>query len=230
MDKLTFDCRQLEQWDFVKQPPVPLRSGATRQPLAPAEVAALKSAARFGKFLTPILGTMEEVLDIASTPVAVTVLPPAKLLIAAIPTIKFSTSRDFTGSIAIAGSASFGVGFIADMGFFASTTREVGSFVTLGTGLFFNTFGGSLGGEVTLIAGNPTDFSGPYFGVSIGAGTSVGFTETALFIPTPPPPALPTVLTFMGAAFNVSAVTPTKLPVTVALQVTDTKIIAIKKF
>jgi hypothetical protein len=42
------------------------------------------------------------------------------------------------------------------------------------------------------------------------------------------PLAIPLELTLMGLAFNVSAVTPTKLPLTVTIEVTSTRISGVK--
>lgn len=233
MNQFTFDCRQLDQVDFAKQPPVPLRGASPRNPLPPNELAALKSALRFGKAFSPSLGTAEEIVDIASKPPAVRLLTPAKMpLVSKSPVIlKFSSSTQLTVAGAFAASVIFlpGFGVLSSFGLYASTTREVGYFTTYGGGIFINTPSGSLGGELTYILGTPTDFSGPYFGIGVGAGVGVTVTDTLLFSPTLPL-TIPLTLTLMGFSVNVSASTPTKLPVTVSIEVTDTEITSLKKF
>jgi hypothetical protein len=233
MNQFTFDCRQLDQVDFANQPPVPLRTASPRNPLPPNELAALKSALRFGKAFSPSLGTAEEIVDIASKPVAVRLLTPAKMpLVSKSPVIiKFSSSTQLTlaGAFAYSAIPVPGLGVLASLGLYASTTREVGCFATLGGGIFINTPGASLGEEVTLILGTPADFSGPYFGIGVGVGVGVTVTETLLFSPTLPL-TIPLTLTLMGFSFNLSASTPTKLPVTVSIEVTNTKIRRLKKF
>jgi hypothetical protein len=234
MDQFTFDCRQLDQWDSVSQPPVPVRDGSRMRPGSPKELAALKSAARFGKLFNPLMGNLEEVVGIASKPPKVTLVAPTKMAVGGgRPRILFksSPSMDMTASLAIAGSIASGIGpgGLVSMGVFASTTREWGTFVTLGGGLFFNTPTASIGGEFTSIAGTPSDFSGPYLGVSGGFGTVVGATFTVLFSPTLPL-TVPLTLTFMGVAISLSAVTPADLPVTISIEVTNTRITSIRKF
>jgi len=49
MDKFTLDCTQLAHWDYVKQPPVLVRNGASTRALPAEEAAAMKSAARLWK-------------------------------------------------------------------------------------------------------------------------------------------------------------------------------------
>ena len=188
------------------------------------EVAALKAAIRLAKPVNPMLATLEEMIDIGSKPTRATLLAPAKMpIIGGAPIIKFSGSSQLTGAFGAAGSAAWGIGFLVSVGLYASNTPEVGVFSTLGGGIFVNTPGASIGGELTLILGTPLDFSGPYLGVSVSAGTGLGVTGTLLFSPTLPL-TFPPILTLMGCSINFSAVTPTKLPLTVAITVTNTKI------
>jgi len=231
MDQFTLDCRQLDRWDFVNQQPVPIPSGRGRRRLPPNEAAALKAALRFGNTfgLSPLLGTAEQIVNMASPPPVATSLlrPSAGTLVSTPLIVKFSSSHELTGALAVAASLGAVVGVLGSFGVYASTVREVGVFSTIGAGIFFNTPGAAVGGEVTLILGTPTDFSGPYFGISVGAGTGVGVAVTLLFSPTLPI-GFPIVLTLMGLAFNVSAVTPTRLPVTVAIEVTNTRISGVR--
>ncbi|HPE73189.1 MAG TPA: hypothetical protein PK018_13655 [Candidatus Competibacter sp.] len=233
MQQLTLDCRQLDQWDFVNQPPVRLPGTRSKKSLSTTEATALKSAIGLGSTLGlgNIFKTAEEVVNIASSPsVATSVLKPSKgILTSPSLAIKFTSSSEVTGSIAAAGSLSAVIGVTGSFGIYASTTREIGIFSTIGGSLTLNSPGAAAGGEVTLIIGTPSDFAGPYFGVSVGVGTGVAAAVTLLFSPTfPSTPGAPLVLTYMGAAFNVSAVTPTKFPVNISIQVTNTRISGVK--
>jgi hypothetical protein len=174
------------------------------------------------------LETAEEIVDIASKPPSPRLLAPAKKLISPF-ILKFSSSSQLTVAGAFAYSAAAGFGILGSFGLYASTMREVGYFATVGAGIFINTPGGSVGGELTLILGTPADFSGPYLGIGVGAGVAVTVTDTLLFSPTLPL-TIPLTLTLMGFSFNVSASTPTRLPVTVSIEVTDTKITSLKKW
>ncbi|MCP5197045.1 MAG: hypothetical protein H6974_09710 [Gammaproteobacteria bacterium] len=233
MQQLTLDCKQLDQWDFVNQPPVRLTGTRSKKPCSTTEATALKSAIGLGSSLglSNIFKTAEEVINIATPPRAVaSVLKPSKgTLTSPSLVIKFTSSSEVTGSIAAAGSLSAVIGVTGSFGVYASTTREIGVFSTLGGSLTINSPGAAAGGEVTLIIGTPSDFSGPYFGLSVGVGTGVAAAVTLLFSPTlPSAPGAPLVLTYMGAAFNVSAVTPTKLPINISIQVTNTRISGVK--
>ena len=215
----------------MNQPPVPIPSGRARRRLPPNEAAALKAALRFGKKLgiSPLLGVAEEIVNIDSPTRVVTSLlrPSTGTLVSSPLIIHFSSSSELTGALAVAASLGAVVGVLGSFGVYASTIREVGVFATVGAGIFFNTPGAAAGGEVTLILGTPIDFAGPYFGISLGAGTGVGVAVTLLFAPTLPV-GFPIVLTLMGLAFNVSAVTPTKLPLTVTIEVTNTRISGVR--
>jgi len=238
MDKFTLDCTQLAHWDYVKQPPVLVRNGASTRALPAEEAAAMKSAARLGKFFNPALAPLEEILDIASKPLAVKLLPPSAMSVvsaigAAVPTFKFSSSSELTGALAFAGSGAAVIGIVVSLGVYASTVREVGTFATVGGGLFFNTPGASLGGEATIILGTPADFSGPYFAVGASSGTGTALGINVLFAPETGwrpsmPPKIPKTLTLMGFAVNYSWVTPTRFGTTVSIEVTDTAISGIK--
>jgi hypothetical protein len=99
--------------------------------------------------------------------------------------------------------------------------------------LVFNTPGLSAGIEVTLVFGGPSDLAGPYFGISVGvtlvAGIGGGVTGTVLFSPTFAGTTI-TSFTLMGVALNFSASTGFKLPVTVSLEMTNTRISRISGF
>jgi len=227
MDQFTLDCRQLDRWDAVKQPPVPLPIGFSRRNLQPLEVAAMRTTLRFGKLVNPALGTGEELLGLASSSVVAKILPPSMMPVGPppLPALALSKSTALTEAVAFVVSGNdllFG-GF-ASAGIFTSTTREVGIFTSGGGGLFFNSAGASIGGELTIILGTPADFAGPFLGVSVGAGEPLAVTATVLFSPKPP-----LTLVLMGVAMNISATTPTKLPVTVSIVVSNTEIIAITR-
>ena len=230
MNQFTVDARQLDNWDFMSQLPAKIPSGRGRKSLGATETSALKAALRVGSALgvSPAFSTTSEIVDLASPPKPTpSILEPAKSLISSTVGIKFSKSADITGAFAAAGSLSAIATAIGSFGVYASTTREIGFFSTIGAGITFNTPGAAAGGEVTVIRGTPGDFSGAYYGLTFGAGVGVGGAVTLLFSPTlGGTPAL--LLTFMGVAFNVSAVTPTKLPVSVTISVTNTRISGVK--
>lgn len=230
MTQFTLDAKQLDTWDFMNQLPVKIPSGRGRRALGSTETSALKAALRVGSAfgISPLISAAEEVVSLASPPKpAASILKPSKSLISSAVEIKFSSSAELTGALAIASSLSAVGTAIGSFGVYASTIREVGFFSSVGAGITFNTPGAAVGGEVTVILGTPSDFSGPYFGLAFSAGTGVAAGVTLLFAPViGGTPAL--VLTLMGLAFNVSAVTPTKLPLSVTIEVTNTRIKGVK--
>lgn len=214
----------------MSQLPVKIPSGRGRNALGATETSALKAACSLGSTLgvSPLFSTASEILDLASPPKPTpSILKPTKSLVSSSVAINFSKSVDITGALAVAGSLGAVATAIGSFGVYGSTTREVGFFSTIGAGITFNTPSASAGGEVTVIMGTPADFSGAYFGITLGAGTGVSGAVTLLFSPVlGGTPAL--VLTFMGLAFNISATTPTKLPVSVTISVTNTRISGVK--
>ena len=230
MTQIKIDATQLANWDFMNQLPVKIPSGRGRKSLGSTEKTALKAALSLGTTLgvSPLLSTASEILSLSEPPKpTVSLLKPAINLISSTVAIRFSSSVDITGALALAGSLGAVDTAIGSFGFYGSTTPEVGFFSSIGAGITFNTPGAAAGGELTVIMGGPSDFAGPYFGVSVGAGTGVGGAVTFLFSPTlgGTPPL---ILTFMGLAFNISAVTPTKFPVNITIMVTNTRISGVK--
>lgn len=226
MKQFTIDARQLDNWDFMSQLPTKVSSGRSRSVLGPSKSSALQAAVRLGSSfgLSPMFQTADEILGIASPPKpTVSILTPVKNLISSSVAIKFSSSSEFTGSIALASSLAAVATVLGSTGIYASTTREIGFFSTLGAGITFNTPSASAGGEVSLIRGTPLDLAGNCFGLSFSAGTGTSFGFTLLFSPTlgGTPPL---ILTYIGVAINISATTPTKLPLTVTIEVTNTQI------
>jgi hypothetical protein len=226
MNQFILDARQLDNWDFMSQLPVRIPGGRNKNPLGSMQASALKSALNLGSALgvSPLLATAGELVGLAEPPKpSASILKPIKSLISSTVAINMSSRADLTGALAVALSLAAVGTVIGSLGVYASTIREVGFFATVGGGITINTPGAAVGGEVTLILGTPSDFAGPYFGISFGAGTGVGVAVTLLFSPafggTPP-----LILTLMGLAFNVSAVTPTKLPLSVTIEVTNTRI------
>jgi hypothetical protein len=226
MNQFTIDARQLDNWDFMSQLPVKIPSGRGKKPLGSTEISALKAALRIGSTfgVSPLFSTAEELVTLATPPKpTASILKPSKSLVSSTVAIKFSSSAELTGALAVASSLSAVATALGSFGVYASTIREVGFFSSIGAGITFNTPGAAVGGEVTVILGTPSDFAGPYFGIAFSAGTGVGVGVTLLFSPTlgGTPPL---ILTLMGLAFNVSAVTPTKLPLSVTIEVTNTRI------
>jgi len=226
MNQFKIDATQLDNWDFMSQLPVKIPSGRGKRALGSTETSALQAALRVGSVfsISPLISTAQEIVNLASPPKATgSILKPVKNLISSTVAIKFSGSAELTGALAVASSLAAVGTAIGSFGLYASTIREVGFFSSVGAGITFNTPGAAVGGEVTVILGTPSDFAGPYFGIALSAGTGVSAGVTLLFSPVlGGTPAL--VLTLMGLAFNVSAVTPTKLPLNVTIEVTNTRI------
>jgi hypothetical protein len=243
MDKFTLDCRQLENWDFVSQLPVPLSNGYNGRRLNSTEAAALNSTVRFGKALDPGLGCLEDLFDIANKPVAATLRAPVSMhgvtartlasgaaaaVAPYIPVLKFSSAHDLTGAFGGAVSSTIPVTVFvgASAGVYISTTREVGIYYTIGGGLTTSP-GSSLGGELTLIVGTPADFMGPYLGISLG-GNAGGASVTGTVLFTLDAASTPAVITLMGVTINVSGAA--KVPVYVSIEVTNTGKLGSLKF
>jgi hypothetical protein len=221
MQSFKADFRQLEQLDGASLPrPVPIKPAPPRRILSSRERDALASTLDFGKAFSPSLGSLKEVLDIAVSPPAVSVLAPRRMPIG----FAFSKSGEVTVAAGITGSAFAAIGISISGGVYASTTREKGTFVTSAGGIMFNV-GLSLGPELTFILGTPADLAGPYFaaGVAVSGPSFIGVGGNLLFAPSVPP-TIPLTLTLMGFSFSITANTPSPIPTTVVLEVSDTKI------
>ncbi|MEO8129555.1 MAG: hypothetical protein ABI822_20820 [Bryobacteraceae bacterium] len=230
MNQFKLDATQLDNWDFMSQLPVKIPSGRGNRALGSTETSALKAALRVGSAfgISPLIAAAEEVVSLSTPPKpGASILKPVKSLVSSTVAIKFSSSSELTGALAVASSLAAVGTVIGSFGLYASTIREVGFFSSVGGGITFNTPGAAAGGEITFILGTPSDFAGPYFGIAVSAGTGVSVGVTLLFSPVVGgTPAL--VLTLMGLAVNVSAVTPTKLPLNVTIEVTNTRITGVK--
>ncbi|MEO8127849.1 MAG: hypothetical protein ABJF23_09070 [Bryobacteraceae bacterium] len=210
----------------MSQLPVKIPGGRGKNALGSTETSALKTALRIGSAfgVSPLFSTAEELIGIASPPKpGASIQKPSKSLISSTVAIKFSGSGELTGALAVASSLNAVATALGSFGVYTSTIREVGFLSSIGAGITFNTPGAAVGGELTIILGTPSDFAGPYFGLAFGIGTGVGGAVTLLFSPTlgGTPPL---ILMFMGLAFNISATTPTKLPLSVTIEVTNTRI------
>ncbi len=184
-----------------------------RQPLTVTAKNALKGALALGKSLDPKLSLMSDVTTLGSTPGTTTVLRPAGT-----PSFALSSSTQLTMAVGFAGAGFALFGSVASIGVYASTTREVGGYLTLGIGLFIPGVGASSGGEFTIILGTPFDLSGPYLSAGVSVAPAVFGVGCALpFSPGPP-------LTLMGLTVSLSANTPSEIPLVITLEATDTKI------
>ena len=165
-------------------------------------------------------------MQIAATRPAARLLSPAGMPAGGPVVIQYSKSAFVTGAFGMSASAAVGVGVLAGAGVYASSSREIG---VVGGGIFLSP-GASSGGERTVVYGTPADFSGLYFGLSVGGGLGVmSVGGTLLFSPSMPL-GVPMVLTLMGYSLGVSASTPGGLPVNVSVTVTDTKITALHRW
>ncbi|HKP63658.1 MAG TPA: hypothetical protein VJV78_43285 [Polyangiales bacterium] len=187
--------------------------GAPRQRLAPEVKPALKAALELGRHFDSKIALMDDVASL-SFGASATVLRPATAPAA----FALSSSAQLTMAVGVTGwgFAIYGAG--ASAGVYGSTTREIGGYLTLGAGIFIPGLGLSGGGEFTVILGTPLDLSGPYLSAGVSVAPNVfGIGAALLFSPGPP-------LTLMGICVSLTANTPSAVPLTISLEVTNTKI------
>ena len=189
-------------------------TAASRQALSPTSKSALKAGLDLGKGLDSKIALMSDVASLGFAPPVTNVLrPPSRP-----PTFAISSGTDLTMAVGFAGAGFAIFGSVASAGLYASTTREIGTYFTLGIGLFIPGVGASIGGEFTVIVGTPSDLSGPYLSAGVSVAPAVfGVGASLLFSPGPP-------LTLMGLTISLSANTPSEIPLVIALEATDTKI------
>lgn len=213
MDRYTADLRQFNNLNFNLLTGRPV-TAAPQRPLGSFERTSLTAAVALGKSLDSRLAIMQETMKVGEKPPSVSLLRPSK------PPSGFAVSKSSQLTIAVGvGGAGFALfGSLASAGLYGSTTREIGAYFTLGFGFFLPAVGLSGGLEMTYIFGTPADFAGPYLsaGVGVSAGPVAGIGGALLFAPGPP-------VTLMGYSLTFSANTPSVLPVTIVLEVTDTK-------
>jgi len=258
MKQIIFDLRRMNAIDVTKL--VPLRSVPHRA-LPPVEQAFVKTAFELGKLTDPGFKLLLEVEEIAEKPNVALVFDPFPTLTAVgpagAPRFSISVSRKKDVTVSAGGSASAGIvgGVAFSMGLYASSTKEVGFFVT-GGGVFGLIIGASGGPELAYIMGGPNDFSGLFFGLAasvsplppplavFGVGATLLFSPgPAIPIPIPKvPPSLglvgglatalpstlgiPLTLVFMGIAVNLSAGI-SELPFSIVVEATTTTAIPI---
>lgn len=185
-----------------------------RLPASPTAKTALKAGLDLGKILDPKLALMADVVSLGTGSPSVSTLRPATPP----PSFAISSSRNQTMAVGFAGAGFALFGSVASAGVYASTTREIGGYLTFGIGLFLPGVGASIGGEFTVIAGTPGDLSGPYLSAGVSVAPAVlGVGAALLFSPGPP-------LTLMGLTISLSANTPSEVPLTIVLEATNTKI------
>jgi hypothetical protein len=220
MDRFTADLRQVSNLNMSLLALRPV-TAAPVKPLGSFEKASLSAALAMGKGLDPRLSLMADTVAVGEKPPAVSILPPTKP-----PTgLTVSKSTDLTVALGVGGAAFALFGSVASAGVYGSTTREIGVYLTFGIGLFLPAVGVSGGAEMTFIFGTPADFKGPYLsaGISVSAGPVAAIGGALLFSPGPPP-------VLMGYSITFTANTPSVLPVTIALEVTDTKTKPVLRF
>lgn len=212
MKQYTADFRQFANIDptKLKWTSVPVRP-PTRV-LSADERKALKSALAVGGATSQTLANCEEIIDVGFHPPTVRLFSP----LTCPPGFAVSKSLDLTISAGLNLSGYIGLLGTGTAGLYGSTTREIGVFATVGTGIATNA-GVSAGVEYTFIFGTPNDFRGVYIGAGIGVSgsTGVGVSGMLLFSPGPP-------LTLMGYSLTVGVSSPSPIPVTVTLDVTNT--------
>jgi hypothetical protein len=212
MRQFTLDLRKADKVNpnLLSFRPV---TAAPLRPVAPTARTALKAGLDVGKVFDNKVALMADVGSLALASPSVSVLRPA-----AKPVFAISSGTDLTMAIGFTGAGFALFGSVASVGLYASTTREIGGYLTLGIGLFLPAVGASGGGEFTVIVGTPVDLSGPYLSAGVSVAPAVfGIGASLLFSPGPP-------LTFMGVTVSLTANTPSELPVTLVLEATDTKI------
>jgi hypothetical protein len=250
MKQITFDLRRMNVIDVSKL--VPLRSVPHRA-LPAGEQAFVKTAFEFGKLADPGFKLLLAIEELAEKPNVAVVFDPLPALTtlgpAGAPPFSISVSRKKDVTVSAGGGASAGIvgGVAFSYGFYASSTKEVGFFVT-GGGVFGLIIGASAGPELAYIMGGPSDFSGLFFGLAasvsplppplavFGVGATLLFSAGPL-VPVPigslVPPSLrglglgaatisiPLSLVFMGIAVNLSAGI-SELPVSIVVEATNT--------
>jgi hypothetical protein len=211
MDRFTADFRQLSQLDVGILRLRPVAAGP-RRTFPPVERSAVKASLGLGKSIDKKLALLAETVGIGDRPPTVTVLRPSTTMAS----LALSKSSALTVALGFGGSAFVFFGALGSVGVYGSTTREIGTYETIGMGLFFPAVGASVGGELTFVLGTPADLAGPYYSAGVTVAPAVlGVGGQLLFSPGPP-------LTFMGISISLSANTPSELPVTVTLEVTNT--------
>lgn len=216
--QFTLDLRQANRMDasLLQMTPV---TAAPRRPLPPEGKPVLKAALELGKSFDPKLALLNDVTSVAFGG-ATNVLRPAT----APPAFAISRSAQMTMALGLTGSGFVIYGAVGSIGLYASTTREIGGYFSSGVGLFLPSVGASGGGEFTVILGTPTDLSGAYFSAGVSVAPNIfGVGAALLFSPGPP-------LTLMGLTVSLTANTPSFFPVSITLEVTDTRIKPLLRF
>lgn len=194
-------------------------SAAPRTALSENGKTILNTALDLGKALDPKLSLMADVASLGFASPPATALRPATA-----PLIAISRSSYLTMAVGFVGAGFAIFGAVASVGVYASTTREIGQYTTTGVGLFVPGVGLSGGGEFTVVLGTPADLGGLYLsaGVSVAPGV-FGVGAALLFAPGPS-------LTLMGITISLSANTPSEVPLTIALEATNTTVKPIVRF
>jgi hypothetical protein len=217
MDFFRGDFRDLDKLN-IAQFAKPIPPPSPRQVLGNTQRAVLKSAASFGENLDTRCKLLSEIIRIAETPPGMALLLPATipLVAAASSALTVAIGLDFEIFVGMLGG-------VAQGGAYASSTPEVGLFRSLGVGLFLLNAGISVGPAVSFIFGPPSVLAGNMIGVQVGVsfpGTKFGAGGALLFVTNP--------IRFAGFAVSASA-GASVLPVTVSLQITDTKLMPLLK-
>jgi hypothetical protein len=217
MDSFRADFRDLDKLN-IAQRAIPIPRPSPRQVLGNTERSVLKATASFAENFDSRAKVVSETIRVAEQPPAVTLLAPS--------TVPLASGAPGALTVALGLDLEIFVGMlggVAQGGVYGSTSPEVGLFRSLGVGLFMLNLGVSVGPTLTIIFGPPSVLAGNMVGMQISVsfpGTKIGGGGALLFLPSP--------FRFAGFAVSLSA-GASVIPVTVSLQITDTKLTPLLK-
>jgi hypothetical protein len=208
------DLRGLDGLDLRhRNAPSPLPQLPPRRILNNAEKAALKAAVDLGALFldeAPVTPVIRKVIEISESRPSIVVKKPTTV---PVNDTEVTVAVGFNPEVFIVG------GVTGAVGVYGSSTREFGVFLSGGPGIWFPNVGVSLGMQLVVIFGPPSNLSG----LCLGLGCHVVYGGTwggiLLFAPASQPPAFP-LPRFLG--FSVSLSTPSRSPFDLTYQVTYT--------
>ncbi len=189
-----------------------ISSGPATQALGSAQKGPLKAALRVGRVTGVALAAPSlEIMQVSERPPTVTRIDPSRVPVG----MASRPSSIITIGLGVQVSAFVGVGFTGETGFYGSTSREFGVYVSGGAGWWTNV-GSGVGPVLTIIFGPPSDFRGVALGIGadiIAAPPLVSFGGMLLFSAPP--------TRYIGVAVGFSAGL-TVLPVDLTIQISKT--------
>ncbi len=217
MKSVKADLRDLDKLDIQKQgkalTPIP-----ARKVLTAAEKTALKGAVSVGGLFSNSVKLLNEPIGVSDTKPSLSITMPSKVPVglAAKPLVS-----DVTLAVGMSASAFAVLGVTGSFGLYGSSTPELGLFSSIGGGWWTNV-GVSVGPQITLIFGPPSDLAGVSWGIGCDCKFMAG-SIGGLLLFSPPP------FKFLGISVSLS-VGPSAIPAfDVTMQVSATNILPIAK-